>query len=618
MEYIQYKALGTVFEYSVENMNYYHFLCVGRKISKETVEQLKKEFHKLGSIEAVVDENNSLADDIYDEVLEKMCDYFQKCQIYSVDSELLDRHCEEYVNEFYKKLLDLYLDPYLDIVCDEKEAREYRKARKQNRSRAVGYGFGVSGYIKASMQAGAVNMVTGMGHSLVNSVGNAATKVGASIQKSSLYNDKTRFTSLTEACELMVWKIIQKSMGLMSHYGKIEIEPDSKEDRDVASALLNNLMNGKIPEEQRFSTVCKILQMDPLLYGGYTSALELYGDKDGSLKSMAADFGVNLNKYIETKLENKYGSILTKKYTDEKEVLSLKNEIEELSQFYGIESENKYISYLDNAWIEIDKRLRTANGIEFETREEANDYRDDLQLFESFVQQQNFNILDLLDEKVVKQLTEEIDTLAYKSQHIHEDISSMLEMALCPYIETQQRIRNIEDSSNPVEEVKTIIRENNVYGELSKRISFSSLCNGKERKITQCIQPMEKIVFIQDCSMIGTWSVGVIYTDRRIIISGKNNVMAVSLQNIKTIMIKERALMIVTSDNQEIVSDTLRGMSDEQYKIWSKVLNDITEGMKRVVPKIRMIFCTQCGKEIPQNVKFCTFCGGVNKYRMEV
>lgn len=81
-----------------------------------------------------------------------------------------------------------------DIIDDKKEKMEYRAARKNNRNRFVGGGFGFSGAIKGSMEAGALNAASGLAHSSVNTIGNIGSALGASMKKSALYNEDTRDT----------------------------------------------------------------------------------------------------------------------------------------------------------------------------------------------------------------------------------------------------------------------------------------------------------------------------------------------------------------------------------------------------------------------------------------
>ena len=83
-------------------------------------------------------------------------------------------------------------EAYNLIIEDQDAQIEYRAARKAGRGRVVGGGFGVGGAIKGMATAGAINAVTGAGHSLVNAVGNVGSSISASKAKKELYkNDDT-------------------------------------------------------------------------------------------------------------------------------------------------------------------------------------------------------------------------------------------------------------------------------------------------------------------------------------------------------------------------------------------------------------------------------------------
>ena len=71
----------------------------------------------------------------------------------------------------------------------------YRELRKESRGRMVGGGFGLGGALKGMATAGAINAVTGMGHSVVNAVGNIGSSISASNSKRSIYKDDNRYIS---------------------------------------------------------------------------------------------------------------------------------------------------------------------------------------------------------------------------------------------------------------------------------------------------------------------------------------------------------------------------------------------------------------------------------------
>lgn len=73
---------------------------------------------------------------------------------------------------------------------DADTEKEYRELRKESRTKLQAMGFGLSGYISGSMKAGAYNMATGAGHSIVNAVQNAMTESERTDKLNSLYSDK--------------------------------------------------------------------------------------------------------------------------------------------------------------------------------------------------------------------------------------------------------------------------------------------------------------------------------------------------------------------------------------------------------------------------------------------
>ena len=85
----------------------------------------------------------------------------------------------------------------VDQAKDEEVA--YREFRKESRGRVVGGGFGLGGALKGMATAGTINAVTGMGHSVVNAVGNVSSSISASNSKRSIYKDDDTFSFLCQA-----------------------------------------------------------------------------------------------------------------------------------------------------------------------------------------------------------------------------------------------------------------------------------------------------------------------------------------------------------------------------------------------------------------------------------
>ena len=88
---------------------------------------------------------------------------------------------------------------YEEILDDQNEKDAYRKARRQNRGKWIGGGFGMEGAIKGAVQAGAFNAVSGIAHGAANVVGSAFSAIDASMKKSALFKDPDTFDDLLTA-----------------------------------------------------------------------------------------------------------------------------------------------------------------------------------------------------------------------------------------------------------------------------------------------------------------------------------------------------------------------------------------------------------------------------------
>ena len=95
--------------------------------------------------------------------------YFSDYDIYDITDEVLSSGILE--NSLYMQILDEYCDLIEEIEADQKRLDEYRRMRKETRTKFYGGGFGISGAIKGAMKAGAMNMVTGAAHDIANAAG---------------------------------------------------------------------------------------------------------------------------------------------------------------------------------------------------------------------------------------------------------------------------------------------------------------------------------------------------------------------------------------------------------------------------------------------------------------
>ena len=117
--------------------------------------------------------------------------------IYDMSEERYDEEC--LAIEAIGNALDKVADAYNEIVAQQEAEEEYRAERKASRGRVVGGGFGVGGALKGMATAGAMNAISGAGHSIVNAFGNLGSAIEASSAKKELYNNASVKSLLREA-----------------------------------------------------------------------------------------------------------------------------------------------------------------------------------------------------------------------------------------------------------------------------------------------------------------------------------------------------------------------------------------------------------------------------------
>ena len=157
-------------------------------------------------------------------------------EIYDISEDSYDEECLVFTE--LSKAFDTIVDKYNDIVAEQEAEEEYRAERKENRGRVVGGGFGVGGAIKGMATAGAMNAISGMGHSLVNAIGNAGSALSASSSKRALYENSATLKVLKEGIKSDIINCFNAHMHLVN--SRIDSYIVSSFDSDKADAFFQN------------------------------------------------------------------------------------------------------------------------------------------------------------------------------------------------------------------------------------------------------------------------------------------------------------------------------------------------------------------------------------------
>lgn len=358
-----------------------------RSVGQENYNTLRIQFSSLADQKQREFINNfdSRFSDI-DELIKEGCysifDYMQETadyavnilnnnNIYNYDSARFLQDCTDAMNEWINAFEKIE-DEYTDIVMDREEAAQYRAARKANRGRIVGGGFGLGGAMKGMAQAGAINFGIGTLHSAANFIGNGIDAIGASMKKSSLYSRCDE--PLSEAVNRTVYRMLFPLIDILRNNG-VAIDSLTVNDSNEAKAIFSNIKSGNIPQSVLKEQLINVIQLNPYNQDVYKYICDEFGDADNHIADISNHFGCSIYKYKLQYVENTVKSI---DYLNEDELKSAYNKVDSVCSKYGFNSD-KYKKAFDSILSMHDTMNRNFDGFLYDTREDANKAKTELE-----------------------------------------------------------------------------------------------------------------------------------------------------------------------------------------------------------------------------------------------
>lgn len=344
-----FNILGQTISFAPGEIRYIKLLLFENTIQAKAQGQLESWYKSCRTIENVIDNGeaftvSALRSVIFEPLYQQLIDG----EIYDVSREAHRRSCEVYQN--FSKALDKIDSLYSQILQQQANAEEYRAARKAGRSRWQGGGFGLSGALEGAATAGALNALSGLGHSLFNAVGNVGSAASAAIQKEQLYNNHNVITALKVSLRDDVHFIFTRHFNYLNQlHPSFYIDSFS---RERARALLENAK--RLPEK-RGGLMAQSFRLCPWDDEIIQYIFINFEDSRRAMVSAAQTFSVDLNGAVE--------EILSAEYTqaaqdDEEEGLRARARVLAIMSEYNIASS----STLNQ--IEEDLLARVCSGVD--------------------------------------------------------------------------------------------------------------------------------------------------------------------------------------------------------------------------------------------------------------
>lgn len=174
-----------VLEYQGSYLQYNEILKIFNSVAELSFDDFTDTYENYKNFDTLID---NIIDTIYELINNytlpmaiKTCTTFKKYDLSSEDIFQLfkSNSCFEEIDAVIQHLYDIY-NTIEEELHSEEERRAYRKA---NRDQFIGGGFGMSGAIKGTVKAGALNATTGIAHSVFNAIGNSIDRSNARQKK---------------------------------------------------------------------------------------------------------------------------------------------------------------------------------------------------------------------------------------------------------------------------------------------------------------------------------------------------------------------------------------------------------------------------------------------------
>ena len=368
--YDSYNTLRSIFEHEATN----------------AVSKFMRKYDGYGSIDTFIEHGFDDGLEIIVEVIDRMAIkeiLINHARIYDCD---VDRFFREYYagdngwfvwDEKYSAIED----KYLAIRLNQQQLDEYRRRRRENRSRWIGGGFGLGGAIKGAMKAGAMNMLSGAAHGLFNTGAKIFSAISEANQKSTLYRSKATRNTIYDGIYDSVFYIHRPLTYLLSIQNKLgsgHIEYFINGGFERAQAVINNFPS--MNKRDILEALPGIVLLSPYGSDLYKKLLAIFGDRDGELEKIAEYFGISsFHNMKEKAVENLFLAVKESLSTSEKLALEARKSFDEESENYGFTQARKNgLAQIDAVLADYDLKARTVDEFVMSTREEADRARQQL------------------------------------------------------------------------------------------------------------------------------------------------------------------------------------------------------------------------------------------------
>ena len=297
------KLFSENYTISEEKYNYLKVKNMFKELGVEAYHDYVKKFNETNhNLEAIT----RLAEE---QIVEVYFSYAKKITKILSDYEIYDVSVDAVASEFYShknafNAFEKIMTKYESIITDQAEMDAYRTARRQNRGRWEGGGFGVGGALKGAATAGALNMASGAAHGAVNLMGKAVSSISAALEKSSIFDKEVQERTIANG----IFNDIRLSnmfyMNILSENKICDFEIISKSNAEKAKTIFENCKNNVNDVDKKKELYFQILTLDGLKKEYYAYGLKTFAEDAKAIIKIAELHFVDVSEYVEEMIRN--------------------------------------------------------------------------------------------------------------------------------------------------------------------------------------------------------------------------------------------------------------------------------------------------------------------------
>lgn len=376
------KIYGRTYELTVGVENYAKVREEFEELAWNYGKLYVKDIEKPGlSMAALIKNGYEAAEKYFEKAADDVLDRLAEHGVYTVKHQDIECMAEQYgVLDAFDKGFYAVAEAYYKIVGRAEEEKLQRQIRKESRGRVVGGGFGLKGAAQGMIQAGLLNGVTGLGHSIFNAIGNARTEREKRERLDALY--PVAYGVLQNAFKASVSNYYLLLVSLLDEFGIFEFELPAEQDKELAKALLENLSAGRVPKDMLDEILYEIVTLNPYQIESYEYILENYGDKKNELEKFAKAHGISIASIKDVIFDDMFFSDVMDLCDDdeikkdpvkyEKKLVALQNKMEKQKKKMSFAGETECEGIIKKELKTLSENYKTIDGVVFETMEEAN------------------------------------------------------------------------------------------------------------------------------------------------------------------------------------------------------------------------------------------------------